>query len=102
MIDDARDCSRAPTGTANCDELSGFFANHAEIEKHLVLRADAGSADMLQMISRFSALKPTHLFFTSLDEAVSPAPMIETLIRSGIPAQFAGTGQSVSRRSGAL
>jgi flagellar biosynthesis GTPase FlhF len=51
---------------------------------------------MLQMISRFSALKPTHLFFTSLDEAVSPVPMIETLIRSGIPSQFAGTGQSLS------
>ena len=86
----------APADRNELDELSGFFSTHAEIEKHLVLRADAGSADMLQMISRFSALKPTHLLFTSLDEAVSPVPMIETLIRSGIPAQFAGTGQSVS------
>ncbi len=86
----------APADRNELDELSGFFANHAEIEKHLVLRADTGSDDMLHMISRFSALKPTHLFFTSLDEAVSSVPMIETLIRSGIPAQFAGTGQSVS------
>ncbi len=85
-----------PADRNELEELTGFFANHAEIEKHLVLRADAGSADMLQMISRFSALKPTHLFFTSLDEAVSPISMVETLIRSGIPAQFAGTGQSVS------
>jgi flagellar biosynthesis protein FlhF len=86
----------APADRNELDELSAFFANHAGIERHLILRADAGSADMLQMISRFSALKPTHLFFTSLDEAVSPVPMIETLIRSGIPAKFAGTGQSLS------
>ena len=76
-------------------EFSTFFAARPEIERHLVLRADASSADMLHMLSRFSALAPTRLLFTGLDEAVSPAAMIDALVRSGIPATFAGTGQQI-------
>jgi flagellar biosynthesis protein FlhF len=76
-------------------ELSRFFAAHREIEKHLVLRADASSADMLHMMSRFSGLSPARLLFTGMDEAVSMMPAIDALIRGGIPATFTGTGQRI-------
>jgi flagellar biosynthesis protein FlhF len=76
-------------------ELKDFFAARPEIEKHLVLRADASSADMLHMISRFSGLTPSRLLFTGMDEAIRVTPVIEALIRGGIPATFAGTGQQI-------
>jgi flagellar biosynthesis protein FlhF len=76
-------------------EFAEFFAARPEIEKHLVLRAEATSADMLGMIARFSGLTPSRLLFTGLDEASSRAPMLETLIRSRIPVAFTGTGQQI-------
>jgi flagellar biosynthesis protein FlhF len=76
-------------------EMAEFFAARPEIEKHLVLRAEATSADMLGMVARFSGLNPSRLLFTGLDEASSMAPMLETLIRSRIPAAFTGTGQKI-------
>jgi flagellar biosynthesis protein FlhF len=76
-------------------ELSAFFSGRPEIEKHLVLRADASSADMLHMLARFSAFTPDRLLFTGLDEAVSPAAMVDALVRGRIPATFLGTGQQI-------
>ena len=85
----------SPADGNELDELGSFFADHTDIEKHLVLRADATSADMLHMVSRFSGLAPTRLLFTGMDEALSAVPMIETLMRSGIPAAYVGTGQRI-------
>jgi len=76
-------------------ELKDFLAARPEIEKHLALRADASSADMLHMLSRFSCLTPSRLLFTGMDEAVRVASPIETLIQGRIPATFAGTGQRI-------
>jgi flagellar biosynthesis protein FlhF len=85
----------SPADRAEYFELSEFLACRAEISKQLVLRADATSADMLHMVSRFLTLTPSRLLFTGVDEASSLAPMLETLIRSRIPAAFMGTGQQI-------
>ena len=85
----------SPAEVDELKELSQFFGAKPEIETHLVLRAEATSADMLRMISRFSCLKPARLLFTGVDEAWSAAPMVETLLRCGVPAAFAGTGQQI-------
>jgi flagellar biosynthesis GTPase FlhF len=85
----------APADRAELLQLQNIFSTHPAIEKHLVLRADASAADMLHTITRFSTLAPSRLLFTGMDEAVRIAPVIETLIRSGIPATFAGKGQKV-------
>ena len=37
-------------------EFGRFFAAHPDIEKHLGLKADATSGDMLRVIQRFSGL----------------------------------------------
>ena len=47
----------SPADRDELDELKDFFEASPEIEKHLVLRAEASSADMLHMISRFSGLR---------------------------------------------
>jgi flagellar biosynthesis GTPase FlhF len=85
----------APADRTEFIELKNLFSTHGAIEKHLVLRADASAADMLHTITRFAPLAPSRLLFTGMDEAVRLASVIETLIRSGIPATFAGTGQKV-------
>jgi flagellar biosynthesis protein FlhF len=85
----------SPADRAEYLELAEFFVARPEIEKHLVLRAEATSADMLSMVARFSGLAPSRLLFTGLDEASSRVPMLETLIRSRIPAAFTGTGRQI-------
>jgi flagellar biosynthesis GTPase FlhF len=85
----------SPADRDELSELKDFFATRPEIEKHLVLRADASSADMLHMVSRFSVLAPSRLLFTGMDEAIGTVSVVETLMRAGIPATFAGTGQQI-------
>jgi flagellar biosynthesis GTPase FlhF len=85
----------SPADRDELSELHDFFVDSPEIEKHLVLRADASSADMLHMVSRFSVLAPSRLLFTGMDEATGVVSMVEALIRAGVPATFAGTGQQI-------
>jgi flagellar biosynthesis protein FlhF len=75
--------------------MAKFFARRAEIERHLVLRADARSADMQYMLTRFAPVRPARLLFTGMDEASDPRAVAETLVRSGIPATFLGTGPRI-------
>jgi flagellar biosynthesis GTPase FlhF len=85
----------SPADRGEYNEFASFFSRRADIEKHLVLRADATSADMNHVISRFTAMSPGRLLFTGIDEAMSTAAAVETLVRSGIPATFVGTGQRI-------
>ena len=73
-------------------EFARFFKRRPEIEKHLVLRADSRSADISNVISRFSTIDISRLLFTGLDEAVSLGSMADGIIRSRIPAALAGNG----------
>jgi flagellar biosynthesis protein FlhF len=85
----------SPADRNELDEFTSFFAARPEVEKHLVLRADASSADMVHMMSRFAGLTPSRLLFTGMDEVIRPSNAIETLIRGGIPVTFAGIGQRI-------
>jgi flagellar biosynthesis protein FlhF len=76
-------------------EFAKFFGRWPEIEKHLVLRADARSADMIGVISRFSPMGVSRLLFTGVDETLSLGAMAETLLRSKIPGTLVGTGQQL-------
>ncbi|HVY92449.1 MAG TPA: hypothetical protein VHA14_06870, partial [Bryobacteraceae bacterium] len=77
------------------EAMARFFARREEIERHLVLRADARSADMQYMQTRFAPVRPGRLLFTGLDEAADLRAVVETLVRSGIPATFLGTGPEI-------
>ena len=85
----------SPSDQGELRELQAFLARREEIEKHLVLRADACSADMRNVISRFAPLRPSRLLFTGTDETLSLLPMVETLMSSGIPATFLCCGQVI-------
>jgi flagellar biosynthesis GTPase FlhF len=77
------------------EAMAKFFGRHGEVERHLVLRADAHSADMQCMLSRFAPVHPTRLLFTGVDEAVGMGAAVETMVRSGIPAALLGTGPRI-------
>jgi flagellar biosynthesis protein FlhF len=85
----------SPADDSEMTEFTRFFSRRPEIETHLVLRADARSADMSSVISRFSCLGVSRLLFTGVDETLSLGAMAETLLRTRIPAAFAGTGQQL-------
>ncbi len=75
--------------------MAKFFARRGEIERHLVLRADARSADIQYMLTRFAPVRPGRLLFTGVDEASDLRTVVETLVRTGIPATFLGTGPQI-------
>jgi flagellar biosynthesis protein FlhF len=85
----------SPADENELSDFARFFVSHPEIEKHLVLRADAGSADMLQVISRFAGMNPSRILYTGMDEVSRVGPVVECLIRAEIPATFLGTGQQI-------
>jgi flagellar biosynthesis GTPase FlhF len=80
---------------AEMEPMAKFFARRGEIERHLVLRADARSADMQYMLTRFAPVRPGRLLFTGVDEASDLRAAVETLVGSGIPATFLGTGPGI-------
>lgn len=80
------------------EELAGWervFRLHPDMERHLVLRADARSADISSVLSRLDCLSPTHLLFTGLDEAVDYGVLIESAIHSQLPLCFAAGGPRI-------
>ena len=77
------------------EAMTRFFARRPAIERHLVLRADARSADMQVMVSRFGSIQPSRLFFTGVDEALGLGSVVETVIRGGIPSALFGTGPRI-------
>jgi flagellar biosynthesis protein FlhF len=88
----------SPADHAELREAEAFFAardNRPEIEKHLVLRADARSADMLNVLTRFAPLNPSRLLFTGLDETTNLVSLVDTLVRCGTPLSFTCAGQQI-------
>jgi flagellar biosynthesis protein FlhF len=85
----------SPMDRAEYNEFAKFFSRRPEIEKHLVLRSDATSADLNHVISRFATISPDRLLFTGLDEALSTAGAVDALARNGIPATFVCAGQRI-------
>jgi flagellar biosynthesis protein FlhF len=85
----------SPADSAEINDFARFFKRRPEIEKHLVLRADARSADLSRVITRFASMEVSRLLFTGLDEAVGLGSMADALMRSRIPASLAGTGQKI-------
>ncbi len=85
-------------GSGNRQEMEAmgkFFARRNDIERHLVLRADARSADMQYMVSQFTPVRPTRVLFTGIDEVTGLGSAADTMIRTGIPTVFFGTGPQI-------
>ena len=82
-------------GSARDGPHCGLFLRRTEIERHLVIRAEARTADMQNMLSRYAAMQPSRLLFTGVDEVKGLGAAADTMIRSGIGATFFGTGPRI-------
>ena len=85
----------SPSSQADLNGMGRFFAGRHDVEKHLVLRADARTADTLHMISRFAEFMPSRLLFTGVDEATTAGFLVDALMSAGIAATFLGTGPRI-------
>ena len=72
-----------------------FLGSRPEIEKHLVLRADSGFQELLHAVNFFAGMQPSKLLFTGIDEIHGVGAMAETLMRTGLPGEFLGTGPRI-------
>ena len=77
------------------ESMTRFFSRRTDIERHLVIRAEARSADMNYMLRNFSAIQPSRLLFTGIDEVRGLGSAVETMIASGIGAAFFGNGTRI-------
>lgn len=64
-------------------------------EVHLVLSAQTNYATLRDITEKFSALDPTHLIFSKMDEAVIFGPLYNIIQKTRIPVSFFATGQVV-------
>jgi len=85
----------SPGDTEELASLSRFLRARPEIETHLILRADARSADMCRVISRFQCCDISRLGFTGVDEASDRSAIAEAIAESRIPVSFVGTGPRI-------
>jgi len=76
-------------------ELSEVVSAASPHEIHLVLSSTVAEGVMKRTVDRFSALKPSRLIFTKLDEAVAFGSIFNVAVGTKLPVSFVTTGQEV-------
>ncbi len=86
----------SPADSAQSHSLVAWLASHRQfIDVQLVLSAAARPSGNLAAIERFAPFAPSKLLFTHMDEAEGCGPLLETVLRSGVPVSFLANGQQV-------
>ena len=67
----------------------------ADLEVHLVVPASATPEAIDKLVSRYTALSPSRLLFTKLDEHESIPELLKAPRRTRLPITWVTTGQSV-------
>jgi flagellar biosynthesis protein FlhF len=100
LIDPANDLTlidtagKSPRDRASIEELAGHIEG-LDIEVHLVVPAGASAAQIDELVERYSALAPTHLLFTKLDECELAPELALAPARTRLPITWVTTGQAV-------
>ena len=92
LIDTA---GRAPSDKGRLEELSKFMTAAMPHEVHLVLSSTSCQRVLTEVASRFSAVAPTHVIFTKLDEAVNFGVLVNVCRKLNARLSFVTTGQEV-------
>jgi flagellar biosynthesis protein FlhF len=66
-----------------------------EVEVQLVLPASLRAADLRRVSKSFSVFRPAGLIFTRLDETETYGPLLNEIVRTGVPASFLADGPHV-------
>ena len=77
------------------DELRTFVEAANPHETHLVLSSTAGESVLRRTVGVFGAVRPTHVIFTKLDEAVNFGVLVNVIRNLDARLSFVTTGQEV-------
>lgn len=77
------------------EEVAGFVNSADPDEVHLVLGASTQTRTLLEMVERFSVLKPNRFVVTKTDEAASFGSLLGLMKQYPVPLSFVTTGQAV-------
>jgi flagellar biosynthesis protein FlhF len=85
----------SPAELDDASDLAAYLSARPEIHVHLVLRADSKTADSVHAVQRFSHFGVSRVIFTGMDEVASYGSIYSSLVQSGLPVSFLGTGQRI-------
>lgn len=86
---------RNPHDLADQHEFSDFLKRRDDIRKCLVVQATTHPIDAAAAITKFEMYGADCLAVTKMDETTRPGATLETIINSGLPLAYLGTGQRV-------
>jgi len=86
---------RSQKNKQHLQELAKFIEAANPDEVHLVLSLTTGLKNLMDIIQRFSLMRPNRLIFTKLDEAINTGNVINVLYKHQIPVSYLTNGQVV-------
>ncbi len=92
LIDTA---GRSPQDDLRIQELKNHLSEIVVDEIHLVLSATTGYRNLKKTVEKFSAVQPTSIIFTKLDEAPGLGSMVNVCGKLGQSLSYLTTGQNV-------
>lgn len=85
----------SPSELDSAGDLTGFLAQLAPKEIHLVLPASMKRGDLARCIRQFEVFRPDYLLFTKLDETDSRGAILSAALESNKPLSFFASGQNI-------
>jgi flagellar biosynthesis protein FlhF len=92
LIDTA---GRSPRDTASIVELAAAVGVLPEIEIHLAIPAASSATAIDELVARYTALQPSRLLFTKVDEHDAVPELLKAPRRTRLPITWVTTGQQV-------
>jgi flagellar biosynthesis protein FlhF len=86
---------RSPRDEENLEELKAVLAGAEGVKTHLVLACPTRDADQAEVMAGFARFAPQSLIFTKLDETATYGPILNQVVRSGLPVSYLTCGQRV-------
>ncbi|KIX13522.1 flagellar biosynthesis protein FlhF [Dethiosulfatarculus sandiegensis] len=86
---------RSPEDEGNLEELKSILAFVPGVLAHLVLACPTREADQERIFKSFARFDPQSLIFSKLDETSIYGPVLNRVVRTGLPVSYLTTGQRV-------
>lgn len=86
---------RSQKHEAHLNDLRQFVDAANPDEVHLVMNLTASLKTLLDVIRRFSVMRPNRFLFTKLDETTTPGNMLNVLYKYQTPISYVTNGQTV-------
>jgi flagellar biosynthesis protein FlhF len=86
---------RSPKDQDNMADLEAILAGGPKAVCHLVMACPTRDDDQQEAMRSFSRFKPKTLIYTKLDETNAFGPILNQVVRSGLPVSYITLGQKV-------